>query len=70
MAQELTAEQGAQRFGVVTSVARELGIGTESSRGWLKQAQIDDGLRPGVSTADQQRIVELEREVRELRTTS
>jgi transposase len=36
MAQELIDEQGGQRFGVVTRVARELGIGTESLRGWLK----------------------------------
>jgi transposase len=48
-------------------VARELGIGTESLRGWLKQADIDDGQRPGTSTKDAQRIAELEREVRELR---
>ena len=41
MAQELVAEQGGQRFGVVTRVARELGIGTESLRGWLKQAEVD-----------------------------
>lgn len=38
MGQELIAEQGGQRFGVVTRVARQLGIGTESLSGWLKQA--------------------------------
>jgi transposase len=67
MAQELIDEQGGQRFGVVTRVARELGIGTESLRGWLKQADIDGGRRQGTSTADKERIAELEREVRELR---
>ena len=67
MTQELIAEQGGQRFGVVSRVARELGIGTESLRGWLKQADIDDGRRPGTSSADGRRIAELEREVRELR---
>ena len=67
MAQELIAEQGGQRFGVVARVARELGIGTESLRSWLKQAEIDSGHQPGTSTADAQRIAELEREVRELR---
>ena len=67
MAQELIAEQGGQRFGVVTRVARELGIGTESLRNWLKQAEIDSGHQPGTSTVDAQRIAELEREVRELR---
>jgi transposase len=67
MARELIDEQGGQRFGVVTRVARELGIGTESLRGWLKQADIDDGRRPGTSTVDKERIAALEREVRELR---
>jgi hypothetical protein len=37
----LIVEQGGQRFGVVTRVARELGIGTESLHGWLKQADTD-----------------------------
>ena len=67
MAQELIDEQGGQRFGVVTRVARELGIGTESLRGWLKQADIDGGRRQGTSTADKERIARLERENRELR---
>lgn len=67
MAQDMIAEQGGQRFGVVTRVARELGIGTESLRSWLKQAEIDGGARPGTSTADAQRIAQLERENRELR---
>jgi transposase len=67
MAQELIDEQGGQRFGVVTRVARELGIGTESLRGWLKQADIDGGRRQGTSSADKERIAQLERENRELR---
>ena len=67
MAQELIDEQGGQRFGVVTRVARELGIGTESLRNWLRQADIDGGRRAGTSSADKERIGELERENRELR---
>jgi len=67
MAHELIDEQGGQRFGVVARVARQLGIGTESLRSWLKQAEIDGGRRPGTSTEDAQRIAGLEREVRELR---
>ena len=67
MAHDAIAEQGGQTFGVVTRVARQLGVGTESLRNWLRQAEIDSGGRPGTSTADAQRIAELEREVRELR---
>ena|SRR5579864_314906 len=67
MARDAIAEQGGQSFGVVTRVAKQLGVGVESLRGWLKQAEIDAGSRPGTSTADAARIVELEREVRDLR---
>jgi transposase-like protein len=34
---------------------------------WVKQAEIDTGARAGVTTAERQRIKELEREVKELR---
>ena len=67
MARDAIAEQGGQTFGVVTRVARQLGVGPESLRTWLKQAEIDSGQRPGPSSADAQRIAELEREVRQLR---
>src|SRR5215213_5228461 len=62
-----TIEQTGERFGVITRVARQLGIGSESLRGWVRQAEVDGGRRPGMTTAEQQRITELEREVRELR---
>jgi transposase len=62
-----TIAQTGERFGVITRVARQLGIGSESLRGWVRQAEVDGGRRPGLSTAEQQRIAELEREVRELR---
>lgn len=64
---EETIEQRKERYGVVTRVAKQLGIGTESLRGWVRQAEIDGGQRSGVTTADQRRIAELERENRELR---
>jgi transposase len=58
---------GGESFGVVTRVARQLGIGSESLRNWVKQAAIDGGQRPGVTTEERRRLVELERENRELR---
>jgi transposase len=39
----------------------------ESVRSWVKQADIDDGMKPGVSSDDAARIKELEQENRELR---
>jgi transposase len=67
MARDAIAEQGGQSFGVVPRIAKQLGVGVESLRGWLKQADIDAGARPGTSSADASRIAELEREVRDLR---
>jgi transposase len=66
MVREAIAESG-ERQGAVTRVATQLGIGTESLRNWVKQADIDSGKRPGVTTAEQRRISELERENRELK---
>lgn len=60
-------EQTGERHGVITRVARELGIGVESLRNWVNQAAIDSGRRPGTTSADAQRIAELERENCELR---
>lgn len=48
-------------------VGEQLGINRDTLRGWAKQAAIDAGTRPGVSTADAARIKALERENAELR---
>src|SRR3954452_4067514 len=66
MVREAIAESG-ERQGAVSRVAKQLGIGTESLRSWVKQADVDSGKRPGVTTAEQRRINELERENRELK---
>lgn len=66
MVRETIAAEG-ESFGVITRVARQLGIGTESLRGWVRQAEVDGGERPGTTTEDKARIAQLERENRELR---
>ena len=53
--------------GACTRVSEQLGINRDTLRGWVKQAQIDAGAKPGLSTTDRRRLVELERENRELR---
>ena len=45
----------------------ELGVNPETLRGWVRQARIDSGDRPGTTTEGARRIKELEKEVRELR---
>ncbi len=66
MVEQLRHEDPADH-GVITRVARQLGVGVESLRTWVKQADIDAGARPGLSTEDQHEVAELRREVRELR---
>jgi transposase len=63
---ETIAEAG-ERHGAVTKVARQLGLGTESLRTWLHQAEIGAGSRPGLSSEERERLKSLERENRELR---
>jgi transposase len=53
--------------GACRRVGEQLGINRDTLRGSVKQAQIDAGNRPGVSSDDRRRLVDLERENRELR---
>lgn len=55
------------RTGAIKRVADQLGIHPEALRTWVRQAEVDGGVRPGTSTDDANRIAALEREVRELR---
>ena len=67
---ETIEEQNGERYGVVGRVARQLGVPKESLRNWFKQAETDGGKRPGTTTEDRKRIVELEKENRELRLSN
>ena len=58
------------QWAAIESIAEKLGCSTESLRRWVRQAERDQGMRPGPTTAEQQRIKELERENRELRKTN
>jgi transposase len=51
----------------ICSVAEKLGPPAETVRKWVRRAEIDGGVRPGVTTAEGERIRQLERENRELR---
>jgi transposase len=66
LVRQLRAELGTDH-GTIKRIADQLGYGVESVRGWVKQADIDDGRAPGVTSAEAERVKALEQEVRELR---
>ena len=53
--------------GAVKRIADQLGMHPEALRNWVRQAEIDGGVRAGTTTEDADRIAQLERENRELR---
>ena len=57
----------ASRAGAISRIGKQLGIHPEALRNWIRQAEVDTGVREGVSSDDKAKIVALEREVRELR---
>ncbi len=67
MVLELIEQQDGESHGVVTSFARQLAVGTESLRNWVRQAEVNSGQRLGTTTEDKTRIAALEKENRELR---
>ena len=69
LVQETRSEDPNDRS-VISRVARQLGVHADSLRAWVRQADTDVGRRPGTTTAESQRIRELEREVKELRRTN
>jgi transposase len=66
LVRQLRKELGTEH-GTVQRVARQLGYGTESVRSWVRQADIDDGVTAGTTTADSERMKRLEQENRELK---
>jgi transposase len=60
-AEELSVNAACRRVG------EQLGIVPDSLRNWVQQARIDAGPAPGLTTDERARLVELERENRELR---
>jgi transposase len=63
-------EQTGERTGAVSRIARQLGIGDQSLRNWVAQAEVDRGNRAGLTTEERRRMVQLERENKELRRSN
>ena len=56
------------QWAAIVAVKDKLGIGTaETLRHWVRQAEVDAGSRPGVTTGQAEEVAKLKREVAELR---
>ena len=55
------------QWAAISSVAQKVGMTPETLRKWVRRAEIDGGLRSGVTTEERARVKELEKENRELR---
>ena len=60
-------KDSAGRAGACSRIGEQLGINAETLRGWVTQAEVDAGTRPGTTSSEADRIAELERDNRELR---
>jgi len=60
-------DQYPSQWAAIESIAGKIGCTAETLRRWVRQGERDAGVRDGATTAEQQRVKELEREVRELR---
>ncbi len=62
-------DHGSQ-WAAIGSIAAKIGCTAETLRRWVRQAERDQGKRPGAMTSELERIRQLERENRELRQTN
>lgn len=66
MVLENTDKHGSQ-WAAIQSVASKIGCTAESLRRWVRQAEVDEGVRTGLTTSERERLKQLERENFELR---
>ena len=63
-------EHGTQygsQWEAIRSIAAKIGCSPETLRKWVRRTEVDSGRRGGLTSEEQARIKELERENRELR---
>ena len=60
-------EEHASQWAAIGSIAEKIGCSAETLRHWVRQAERDQGRRPGLTTEERQRLKQLERENVELR---
>ena len=66
MVQEHRGEYPSE-WAAIESIAPKIGCVPQTLHGWVRRADIDSGVREGVTTDERERVKALEREVKELR---
>ena len=61
------AHEHPSQWAAIRSVAEKIGCTVEALRRWVRQAERDQGRRPGLTTDERQQLKELERENHELK---
>ena len=56
----------ARQGGSISSIARDFGITDSCLRNWLRQADVEDGVRPGTTNAEAEQVRDLKRRNRQL----
>ena len=54
----------------IAQLAKDFGISESCLRNWLKAADVEDGIRPGVTRAESEELKELKRRNRALEATN
>jgi len=55
------------QWAAIGSISSKIGCTAETLRKWVRQSETDQGKRVGMTSSDRERLLELERETRELR---
>ena len=55
------------QWSAIVSVSSKIGCSAETLRKWVRGAEVDEGVRPGLTSAERERLKALERENRELK---
>ena len=55
------------QWAAIRSISDKFGMTSETLRTWVRRAETDEGLRPGLTSDERTRMKELERENKELR---
>ena len=66
LVQEAQAEHSSQ-WAAINSIAAKIGCTHETLRRWVRQAEVDQGVRGGTNSSERERLKQLERENRELK---